>query len=201
MLGKRKKYDCRFPPARIKKIMQADEEVGKVAAVVPLIISRALELFVESLLTESSKITISRNARTLTPPHLKACISSNSQFSFLKDFVATIPDIPTSIEDEHSDGNSTGPALLSSSSTTGHTTSVGSGGQQQSSMHCKLLNRSNSRTSNFSFNKSSSSTGTKGRARGRPRKSNVISRQQDSDDVSVDNFYSLVCTSIIYCSL
>lgn len=191
MSSKKKKYNCRFPPARIKKIMQADEEVGKVAAVVPLIISRALELFVESLLTESSKITISRNARTLTPLHLKACISSNSQFSFLKDFVATIPDIPTSMDDEHSDGNSTGPALMSSSSTASHLTSVGGASippGQQSSVQCRLLNRSSSRTSNFSFNKSSStssSTGTKGRARGRPRKSNIISgRQQDNDDVS-----------------
>ena len=31
--------------ARIKKIMQSDEDVGKVAAAVPVIISRALELF------------------------------------------------------------------------------------------------------------------------------------------------------------
>ncbi|XP_053212072.1 myotubularin-related protein DDB_G0290005-like [Panonychus citri] len=107
MSNKKKKYNCRFPPARIKKIMQADEEVGKVAAVVPLIISRALELFVESLLTESSKITKSRNARTLTPSHLKACITSNSQFSFLREFVSTIPDIQSVGEDgEHSDGNS-----------------------------------------------------------------------------------------------
>lgn len=38
MPSKKKKYNARFPPARIKKIMQADEEVGKVAAVVPVII-------------------------------------------------------------------------------------------------------------------------------------------------------------------
>ena len=35
---KKKKYNSRFPPARIKKIMQSDDEVGKVAAVVPIII-------------------------------------------------------------------------------------------------------------------------------------------------------------------
>jgi hypothetical protein len=38
MPPKRKKYTARFPPARIKKIMQTDEEVGKVAAAVPVII-------------------------------------------------------------------------------------------------------------------------------------------------------------------
>lgn len=47
---------------RIKRIMQADEEVGKIAQAVPVIISRTLELFVESLLTKSSSITSSRNA-------------------------------------------------------------------------------------------------------------------------------------------
>ncbi len=30
MPSKKKKFSARFPPARIKKIMQTDEEVGKV---------------------------------------------------------------------------------------------------------------------------------------------------------------------------
>lgn len=73
--------------------MQADEEVGKIAQAVPIIISRTLELFVESLLTKSSQITLSRNAKTLSPTHLKQCIMSESRFDFLKDLVKTIPDI------------------------------------------------------------------------------------------------------------
>lgn len=56
--------------ARIKKIMQCDEEVGKVAQAVPVIISRALELFVESLLKKAEVVTNARNAKTLTPSHL-----------------------------------------------------------------------------------------------------------------------------------
>lgn len=40
MPSKKKKYNARFPPARIKKIMQSDEEVGKVAQVVPIIICK-----------------------------------------------------------------------------------------------------------------------------------------------------------------
>ena len=90
---KKKKYNARFPPvsfwfhfvslcfcsdlkiyfdfqARIKKIMQTDEEVGKVAQPVPVIISRALELFVENLLKKANDITSQRGARTLTPSHL-----------------------------------------------------------------------------------------------------------------------------------
>ena len=73
--------------------MQADEEVGKIAQAVPVIISRTLELFVESLLTKSSSITNSRNAKTLSPSHLKQCIMSESRFDFLKDLVKLVPDI------------------------------------------------------------------------------------------------------------
>lgn len=59
----------------------------------PVIISRTLELFVESLLKKTTKITNSRNARTLSPSHLKQCIISESKFDFLKDLVKNIPDI------------------------------------------------------------------------------------------------------------
>ena len=56
--------------ARIKKIMQIDEDVGKVAAAVPVIISRALEMFVETLLKKAYNVTSNRCARTLTPSHM-----------------------------------------------------------------------------------------------------------------------------------
>jgi hypothetical protein len=50
--------------------MQMDDEVGKVAQAVPVIISRTLELFVESLLKKAEVVTVARNAKTLTPSHL-----------------------------------------------------------------------------------------------------------------------------------
>lgn len=75
--------------------MQADEEVGKIAQAVPVIISRTLELFVESLLTKASTITSSRNAKTLSTSHLKQCIQSEQRFDFLKDLVKTVPDMTT----------------------------------------------------------------------------------------------------------
>lgn len=93
MTMKKKKYNARFPPARIKKIMQTDEEVGKVAQPVPVIISRALELFVENLLKKANDITSQRGARTLTPSHLKMCIKSESRFDFLKELVSSVPEL------------------------------------------------------------------------------------------------------------
>ncbi|KAG5869678.1 hypothetical protein JTB14_035603 [Gonioctena quinquepunctata] len=101
MPSKKKKYNARFPAGRIKKIMQTDEEVGKVAQAVPVIISRTLELFVESLLTKSMQITQARNAKTLTPSHMKQCILSESRFDFLKDLVKSIPDASVQEDNEN----------------------------------------------------------------------------------------------------
>lgn len=104
MPSKKKKYNSRFPPARIKKIMQTDEEIGKVAAAVPVIISRALELFLESLLTKACHVTQSRNAKTMTTSHLKQCIELEQQFDFLKDLVAAVPDMQGEGEENHTEG-------------------------------------------------------------------------------------------------
>ncbi|XP_023296939.2 dr1-associated corepressor homolog [Lucilia cuprina] len=98
MPSKKKKYNARFPAGRIKKIMQSDEEVGKVAQAVPIIISRTLELFVDSLLTKTLKITNSRNAKTLSTSHMKQCIMSEQRFDFLRELVRNIPDISVAEE-------------------------------------------------------------------------------------------------------
>lgn len=101
MPSKKKKYNTRFPASRIKKIMQTDEEIGKVAQAVPIIISRTLELFVESLLRQSMQITQSRNAKTLTPSHMKQCILAERRFDFLKDLVKNVPDASVQEDNEN----------------------------------------------------------------------------------------------------
>lgn len=72
--------------------MQSDEEVGKIGSSVPFIMSKALEMFLESLLKEASEITKSRNARTLTTSHLKIAICNNEKFKLLNDLVSTLND-------------------------------------------------------------------------------------------------------------
>jgi hypothetical protein len=96
------------------------EEIGKVAQAVPVIISRTLELFVESLLKKTVTITNSRNARTLSPSHLKQCIMSESKFDFLKDLVKNIPDISAVEEANFEEGGNSShdtPGTSSNSST------------------------------------------------------------------------------------
>ncbi|XP_050528426.1 dr1-associated corepressor-like isoform X4 [Daktulosphaira vitifoliae] len=102
MPSKKRKYNSRFPAGRIKKIMRIDDDIGKVALPVPVMISRALELFVASLLNKAGDITMQRNAKTLTLTHLKQCILSDSRLEFLRELVKDIPDV----SEEHNDGNS-----------------------------------------------------------------------------------------------
>ncbi|KAJ8399196.1 hypothetical protein AAFF_G00415750 [Aldrovandia affinis] len=84
MPGQKRKYNVRFPPGRIKKIMQKDTEVGRIAAAVPVIISRALEMFLKSLLTKTSQITQSKRSRVMSMAHMKQCIETEKLFDFLK---------------------------------------------------------------------------------------------------------------------
>ncbi|KAK3808313.1 MAG: histone-fold-containing protein [Benniella sp.] len=88
----RKKYKTKFPVARIKKIMQMDEDVGKVAQATPILISKALELFMQSLIDEACLETRSKNAKRLTAAHLKKTILDKDQFDFLRDIVQNVPD-------------------------------------------------------------------------------------------------------------
>ncbi|XP_060789037.1 dr1-associated corepressor [Neoarius graeffei] len=85
MPGQKRKYNVRFPPGRIKKIMQKDTEVGRMATAVPVIISKALEMFLISLLTKTSVITQSKNSRVMSINHMKQCIESEKLFDFLKE--------------------------------------------------------------------------------------------------------------------
>ncbi|EEB05932.1 DNA polymerase epsilon subunit Dpb3 [Schizosaccharomyces japonicus yFS275] len=87
-------WKSRFPLARIKKIMQADQDVGKVAQVTPIIVSKALELFMQSIITESCKQTRLHNAKRVTVSHLKHAVQSVDQFDFLQEIVEKVPDAP-----------------------------------------------------------------------------------------------------------
>ncbi|KAK9479722.1 DNA polymerase epsilon subunit C [Lipomyces japonicus] len=82
----------RFPVARIKKIMQADDDIGKVAQATPLVVAKALELFMISLVQESCRHARMRNAKRVSPAHLKQAVLETEQFDFLADTVKKYPD-------------------------------------------------------------------------------------------------------------
>ncbi|KAJ1919162.1 hypothetical protein IWQ60_007310 [Tieghemiomyces parasiticus] len=89
----RKKHKTKFPVARIKKIMQMDEDVGKMAQATPVLVAKAVEMFMQSLIDRSCEETRLRSAKRMSSAHLKRTINGNEQFDFLKDVVASVPDL------------------------------------------------------------------------------------------------------------
>ncbi|CAD0086419.1 unnamed protein product [Aureobasidium vineae] len=82
----------KFPTARIKRIMQADEDVGKVAQVTPVVM--ALELFMIRLISASSGVAKQRGSKRVLSQHMKSAVMQDEQFDNLRDIVGRVPDAP-----------------------------------------------------------------------------------------------------------
>ncbi|KAI1131642.1 hypothetical protein F5Y10DRAFT_53372 [Nemania abortiva] len=80
----------KFPTARIKRIMQADEEVGKVAQQTPIAVGKALELFMVQLVHRSAEVAKDKNSKRITAPMLKQAIDSTNEWDFLREIVAKV---------------------------------------------------------------------------------------------------------------
>ncbi|ETN69534.1 hypothetical protein NECAME_15251 [Necator americanus] len=74
-----------YGKTRIKKVMQSDEEIGRMVASVPVAIGRAMEHFAEKFLQAAAQATQLSNSRTLTPAHMKQAMMANRHFHFLAD--------------------------------------------------------------------------------------------------------------------
>ncbi|CAH8467070.1 unnamed protein product [Schistosoma intercalatum] len=89
----KRRFASRFPTTRIKKIMQLDEEIGKLTATVPPVVSRSLELFLEQLLNQAYEFTATRNSKTISPGIIKYVVEHEPRFTFLRSLVVNIPDL------------------------------------------------------------------------------------------------------------
>lgn len=81
--------------ARIKRMMQRDEDVGKIANGAPVVLARAMELFVKQLTTTTCDVAVLHGAKTIQATHLKGAIAMVPEaFDFLSDVVETVADLP-----------------------------------------------------------------------------------------------------------
>lgn len=80
----------KFPTARIKRIMQADEEVGKVAQQTPIAVGKALELFMVQLVSKSAEVAKERNSKRISAQMLKQAVESANEWDFLQEIVAKV---------------------------------------------------------------------------------------------------------------
>lgn len=80
----------KFPTARIKRIMQADEEVGKVAQQTPIAVGKALELFMIQLVSKSAEVAKDKGSKRVTAAMLKHVVESDEQWDFLREIVSRV---------------------------------------------------------------------------------------------------------------
>lgn len=80
--------------SRIKRMMQADEDVGKIVKTTPLVMAKALELFLTKLFEATKDTALAHGASIISPVHLKAAVEANETFDFLEDLVKGVPDLP-----------------------------------------------------------------------------------------------------------
>lgn len=126
----------KFPVARIKRIMQADEDVGKVAQVTPTAVckfaqpltfqapppnktskcrltafrvkAKALELFMISVVTKAANEARAKQSKRVTAAHLKQAVLKDDQLDFLADIISKVPDAPTASKKEKEEDSEEG---------------------------------------------------------------------------------------------
>lgn len=93
------KVTSAFPKSKIKQLMQLDEDIHNMSEVVPLMVSKCLELFigeiVSSLQTHAAADTerVVRGKHTIiTAQHIKQLVQLDPKYDFLVDIVANVPD-------------------------------------------------------------------------------------------------------------
>ncbi|KAL2205059.1 hypothetical protein CC79DRAFT_1399253 [Sarocladium strictum] len=80
----------KFPTARIKRIMQADEEVGKVAQQTPIAVGKALEMFMVQMVLTSADVAKEKGSKRVTAQMLKQVVETDEQWDFLRDIVSKV---------------------------------------------------------------------------------------------------------------
>ena len=82
-----------FLAAKIKKVMQKDDDVGRISATVPFMLAKSVELLLKKICDRSGEIAKERGASQLTSAQIKACINEDQTLDFLKDIVSSAPDL------------------------------------------------------------------------------------------------------------
>lgn len=86
--------------------MQADEEVGKVAQVTPVAVSKALELFMISLVQGAARVAREKGGKRVTAGCLKRVVEGDEQFDFLSEIVGRVQEVvPVAKEEKDAEGS------------------------------------------------------------------------------------------------
>jgi len=83
-----------YRQGRLKKMMQADDDVGRIATPALDLVGRSLELFAAELVRKAAAMAAndsSAGKQALTATHIKQCVESDSLYDFLRTTVNELP--------------------------------------------------------------------------------------------------------------
>lgn len=90
---KTKKVDPHFPVTKIKKIIQENQEIGKLSNVVPPLVEQSLQYFLEDIIKKSEEIATDNELTKLTPAVLKQSLLNLDGYDFIKDAMEDVDDV------------------------------------------------------------------------------------------------------------
>ena len=79
---------------KIKKIIQENQDIGKLSNLVPPLVEQSLEFFLIDLLKKCEDLAKDYNVSKLTPPMLKKALLELDNYEFLKDALDDVEDLP-----------------------------------------------------------------------------------------------------------
>ena len=82
-----------FSSLKVKKIIQENKEIGKIANMSPYVISKSLEYFIKDLIVEAAKNTKELGLNSIQKINLKNVIMSKENLRFLRYLVEDIEDV------------------------------------------------------------------------------------------------------------
>lgn len=82
---KRGNQDLVFSALKVKKIIQENKDIGKVANMSPYVISKSLEYFIKDIMSDALEIVYNSSSPFLTATHIKSAVLGKFYYSFLKD--------------------------------------------------------------------------------------------------------------------
>ncbi len=88
----RRAAPTRISHSRVRALLMANEDVGRMTVDVPVVVARALELFVEDLVLSGAVAAAEHGATTITPRLLADAVKAHPFFDFLTDLTAAAAD-------------------------------------------------------------------------------------------------------------
>ncbi|EDO18687.1 hypothetical protein Kpol_1055p42 [Vanderwaltozyma polyspora DSM 70294] len=81
------KIKTHFPPAKVKKIIQTDDDIGKVSQATPVIAGRSLEFFLALLVKKSYDVAKEMECKRISGEVMKQTILQDEKFDFLREHI------------------------------------------------------------------------------------------------------------------